>query len=189
MKHSLLLVIFIQTALSLAVAQEPGSIAPLSAQKSLAATLEVYVFPSAGQDASLQSRDEGECYSWAVQNSGVDPFIQEKQMQQQQQQNAKVQQQVSEAGRGAGLKGAARGAAVGAIVGGVADDEAGKGAAIGAAVGAIGARRKAKLAEDEVSRQLEAKSQQTQQASAEQMSNFKKAFSVCLEAKEYMVKY
>jgi hypothetical protein len=28
-----------------------------------------------------------------------------------------------------------------------------------------------------------------QQASAEQVGNFKKAFSVCLEAKSYMVKY
>jgi len=28
-----------------------------------------------------------------------------------------------------------------------------------------------------------------QQATAEQVGNFKKAFSVCLEAKEYMVKY
>jgi hypothetical protein len=29
----------------------------------------------------------------------------------------------------------------------------------------------------------------SQQAIAEQVGNFKKAFSVCLEAKEYMVKY
>jgi len=28
-----------------------------------------------------------------------------------------------------------------------------------------------------------------QQATAQQMDNFKKAFSVCLEAKKYMVKY
>ncbi len=28
-----------------------------------------------------------------------------------------------------------------------------------------------------------------QQATAEQINNFKKAFSVCLEAKDYMVKY
>jgi hypothetical protein len=32
-------------------------------------------------------------------------------------------------------------------------------------------------------------SQQAKQASADQISNFNKAFSVCLEAKEYMVRY
>ena len=32
-------------------------------------------------------------------------------------------------------------------------------------------------------------SQQSQQVTAEQIENFKKAFSVCLEAKEYMVKF
>mgnify|MGYP006953454954 CR=1 FL=1 len=39
---------------------------------------------------------------------------------------------------------------------------------------------------------LASKTQQSQQAAQvteEQMSNFKKAFSVCLEAKDYMVKY
>jgi uncharacterized protein (DUF3084 family) len=34
-----------------------------------------------------------------------------------------------------------------------------------------------------------AQSQQAQQATAGQIENFKKAFSVCLEAKKYMVKY
>ena len=42
-------------------------------------------------------------------------------------------------------------------------------------------------------KQAEAQAQQqaanTQKATAEQMGNFKKAFSVCLEAKHYMVKY
>jgi Ca2+-binding EF-hand superfamily protein len=32
-------------------------------------------------------------------------------------------------------------------------------------------------------------SQQSQQLTAEQIENFKKAFSVCLEAKSYMVKF
>jgi hypothetical protein len=42
--------------------------------ESLSNTLDVYVFPSAGQDASQQSMDESACYEWAVQNSGSDPF-------------------------------------------------------------------------------------------------------------------
>lgn len=84
--------------------------------KSLASTLNVYVFPNAGQAPAQQSRDEGECYNWAVQNTGSDPFAVAKQQEQQQQQAAT-------------------------------------------------------------------------QATAAQIDNFKKAFSVCLEAKKYMVKY
>jgi hypothetical protein len=44
-------------------------------------------------------------------------------------------------------------------------------------------------AKEEASQEVEQQNQQTQQATAEQQQNFKKAFSVCLEAKNYMVKY
>lgn len=159
-----------------------------SSQKSLASTLNVYVFPTNGQDVSQQSKDEGECYNWAVQNAGVDPFALQQQSSQQQQQTEQAKADVSQSGRGAGARGALAGAAAGAVIGEIADDEAGKGAAIGAAVGAIGARRKAAAGKEQASEQLTVQSQQTQQASAEQMNNFKKAFSVCLEAKKYMVK-
>ena len=91
---------------------------PPAPQKTLAATLDVYVFPTQGQTPSQQSTDEAACYDWAVQNTGSDPFALEKQAHQQQQQG-----------------------------------------------------------------------QQAQQATAEQVESFKKAFSVCLEAKSYMVKY
>ena len=51
-----------------------AAVALLAQQKTLAATLNVYVFPQAGQNASVQSQDESQCYSWAVQNTGSDPF-------------------------------------------------------------------------------------------------------------------
>jgi len=89
-----------------------------SGQKTLAATMNVYVFPNAGQAASQQSQDEGECYNWAVQNTGTDPFQLQKQAQAQQQQAAAAQQQASHAAQGSGMKGAARGAATGALIGG-----------------------------------------------------------------------
>ena len=41
----------------------------------------------------------------------------------------------------------------------------------------------------EASQQVEQQNQQAQQATAEQIENFKKAFSVCLEAKKHMVEY
>ena len=157
-------------------------------QKSLAATLNVYVFPTTGQDAAQQWKDESECYNWAVQNAGVDPSALQQQSSQQQQQTAQAQEQVAQSGKGAGLRGAIGGAAAGAVIGEIADDDAGKGAAIGGAVGAVAARRRAMAGQEQASTQLVAPSQQSQQASAEQMSNFKRAFSVCLEAKQYMVK-
>jgi hypothetical protein len=51
--------------------------------------------------------------------------------------------------------------------------------------GNIRGRKKDKAATAEV----EAQAAQNQQASQVQLDNFKKAFSVCLEAKKYMVKY
>ena len=110
MKRLILITFLMALPFSIGVAQESG--------KTLASTLEVFVFPSAGQAADQQSKDESECYSWASSNTGSDPFELQKQSEQQ----AKEQ-------------GAAQ-----------------------------------------------------QQATAERVGNFKKAFSVCLEAKEYMVK-
>ena len=41
----------------------------------------------------------------------------------------------------------------------------------------------------EAQQQAATQAEQREQATSEQMANFKKAFSVCLEAKNYMVKY
>ena len=70
-----------------------------AAGDSLASTLEVYVFPSDGQDSSQQSEDESECYNWAVSNTGTDPFQLTKEASAQQQQAAQAQQQASQTGR------------------------------------------------------------------------------------------
>jgi hypothetical protein len=169
-----------------APAAPPAQAAPA---KTLAATMNIYVFPTTGQDASQQSKDESECYNWGVQNTGTDPFQLQKQAQQQQQQTAQQQEQVKKSGGGAGAKGAVKGAAAGALIGEIASDDAGEGAAIGAAAGVVAGRRKARKGKEQASQQIEQQGQQAQQATAEQMANFKKAFSVCLEAKKYMVKY
>ncbi len=151
--------------------------------------LQVYVFPTAGQTPEQQSVDEGTCYNWAVQNTGSDPFALQKQAQQQQQQTQQQQQQIAQSGKGSGAVGAVGGAAAGALIGEIASDDAGKGAAYGAAAGLIVGRRQARRAKGQASQQVEQQGQQAQQATAEQIENFKKAFSVCLEAKDYMVKY
>jgi len=158
------------------------------APATLAATMSVYVFPTTGQTAAQQSQDEAECYNWAVQNTGTDPFQLQKQAQAQQQQAASAQAQASKSAQGSGLRGAAGGAAAGALFGAIGGD-AGKGAAIGAASGAVAGRVRGRRAQSSAEQQVAQQSAATQQATAQQLDNFKKAFSVCLEAKKYMVKY
>jgi hypothetical protein len=165
-------------------AQEQGS-----GQKTLAATLGVAVFPADGQTAQVQSTHEAECYKWAVDNTEVDPFTAEKQVAAAQQQAAQQQQQVQQGTQGSGAKGAVKGAAAGALIGEIANNDADEGAAYGAAVGAIAGRRSAKRAQAQAEQQSQQSVQQAQAVSAEQKETFRKSFSVCLEAKKYLVKY
>ena len=169
-----------------ALAQSP---APASPQKTLASTLNVYVFPTAGQDAAQQSTDEADCYGWAVTNTGSDPFDLANEAQQDAAQAEAATKQAAASTQGAGVRGAVGGAAVGALIGEIADDDPGKGAAYGAATGAIVSRRSARRGAAQQQQQIQQQSQQTQQATAEQIETFKKAFSVCLEAKSYMAKF
>ncbi len=155
----------------------------------LASTMDVYVFPTEGQESGQQSQDEAACYEWAVSNSGADPFDLTKQSEAQAAQTEQAKAQAEQVGQGAGAQGAVRGAAAGAIIGEIADDDAGKGAAYGAAAGAIRGRRQGRAAQEQAKQQAEAQGEAQQAATKEQMGNFKKAFSVCLEAKDYMVKY
>ncbi|HSL70982.1 MAG TPA: hypothetical protein VK864_12120 [Longimicrobiales bacterium] len=187
----IVIVLLVAFPVGMLLAQQtpPVSTQPAGAQKSLAATLNVYVFPSAGQAASQQSKDESECYQWAVQNTGTDPFAAQKQAQAAQEQAAQQQQQVQQSTQGAGAKGAVKGAAAGALIGEVASNDADEGAAYGAAAGAVMARRGAKKAQAQAQQQTQQQVQQAQALSKEQIDAFHKAFSVCLEAKKYMVKY
>ncbi len=182
MRTIIIVLSFVSAIPALAAAQAP-------AQKSLASTLEVYVFPTTGQDASQQSQDEAACYTWATENTGTDPFDLAEKAQQDSAQAQAAQQQAAQSTKGAGVHGAVRGAAVGALIGEIADDDAGKGAAYGAAAGAVSSRRRARRSSAQAQEEIEQQSQQTQQATAQQIENFKKAFSVCLEAKSYMVKF
>jgi hypothetical protein len=160
-----------------------------SGSKTLASTMNVYVFPTQGQDASQQSQNEAECYNWAVGNTGTDPFELQKQAQDQQHQAEMAQQQAKQAGKGAGARGAIGGAAGGALIGEIVSDDPGRGAAYGAAAGAIIGRRQRKKAQHQATAQVENASATAQASTAVQLENFKKAFAVCLEANDYMVKF
>ena len=172
------------------LAQSPAPApAPPTGQKTLAATMNVYAFPKAGQTPEVQSKDEAECYNFAVQSTGTDPFDLAKKSEEQKQQTEKAKQEAAKTGQGAGASGAVKGAAAGALIGEIASDDAGKGAAYGAAAGVIAGRRRGGAAKQQATQQAEQQGQQAQQATTEQLNNFKKAFSVCLEAKNYMVKF
>ena len=185
MKRILIPILF--AALVIA-APAPAQDSEPAGQKTLAATMNVYVFPAEGQTSSEQSKAEADCYTWAVQNTGNDPFALAKQAEQQQQQAAQEQQQASQVGKGSGAAGAVQGAAAGALIGAIAGD-AGKGAAYGAGAGVIAGRRRGRQAQAQAQDQVEKQSQQAQQATQQEMDNFKKAFAVCLEAQDYMVKF
>jgi hypothetical protein len=148
--------------------------------KTLAATMDVFVFPTEGQDASQQSQDEATCYEFANANTGTDPFHLAKQEESNQQLAEAEAAAASSTGAGAGARGAVRGAAAGAVIGEIVDD---------AAAGAIRGRRQARHARDAAEEQAEQQAAAREEATAEDLENFKKAFSVCLEAKDYMVKY
>ena len=134
----------------------------------------LYVFPANNQTADQQAKDESDCYTWAVKQSGYDPVN-----------PTTVQaQQVNQGPDGAAVKGAAGGAAVGAAIGAISGD-AGKGAAIGAVSGAVLGRRSGNV---QKSQQQQANNAQAQQANQNLVDGFKKAYSACLEGKNYTVK-
>ncbi len=160
-----------------------------AAEQSLASTLGVYVFPKTGQSSSQQSEDEASCYQWATDKTGVDPFQQQKQAQAAADQAEQQAQAAADGTRGSGARGALGGAGLGALIGEIASDDAGKGAAWGAGVGAIMARHQARRAQEAATAQSTLQAASSIEASAADVDNFKKAMSVCLEAKDYLVKY
>ncbi len=180
--------IIVIALIAIAVAPYAAAQSEPAGQKTLAATLGVYVFPTQGQDAAQQSKDEAECYTWAVDTTKSDPFNLAKKSQQAEAEAAAKKEAVAEATQGAGAAGVVKGAAVGALIGEIASNDAGEGAAWGAAAGLIGGRRAARRAKAEAAQQIDREAEHQQQASAEQIEGFKKAFSVCLEAKNYMAK-
>jgi hypothetical protein len=157
--------------------------------KTLASSLNIYAFPQQGQSSSQQSQAESDCYTWAVQNTGNDPFQLQKQASQQAQQTAQMTQQAAaQGGQGTTAATTVKGAALGTLIGGISGNE-GKGAAYGAAAGFIRGRRVQKSQSAAAAGQAQAQGQQMQAATEQDIDNFKKAFSVCLEGKGYMVKY
>lgn len=137
-------------------------------------TMKLYVFPSKNQNKQKQKEDEFECYKWAIEQSGIDPYN-----------LPKVEVAPVETGpTGAGVVGAAKGAAAGVAIGAIAGD-AGTGAAIGAVAGGLAGRRAGKQAQAQQQQQAQATATKTEQ---EMKNSFVKAFSACIEGKGYTIK-
>lgn len=141
---------------------------------SISQGLGLYAFPTQDQNAETQEMDEYKCFKWAKDQTGYDPLN-----------PPDIKPQQAQAGPdGTAIKSTGGGAAAGAAVGAIAGD-AGKGAAIGATLGAFRglAAKGAKANAQEA-----AAKQSVEQQQAALLNDFRKAYSVCLEAKGYAVK-
>jgi uncharacterized protein YcfJ len=128
------------------------------------------VYPAKGQSAQQQSKDDGECYVWAKQNTGIDPAVVAQ---------TPAAAPPSQAG-GERVRGAARGAVGGAAIGAIAGDT-GKGAAIGAVAGTMAGGHQARS--NEAARQQQAQAQQQQT-----INTFYRAYGACMEGRGYTIK-
>ena len=127
------------------------------------------VYPAKGQSAEQQKKDQGECYTWAVGQTGYDPAKPP--------QAAAPPPPQGATGSGARVKGAAAGATVAAITDGDKGDAAKAGAVAGASVQRSSNRQQARAQE-----------QQTAQVQQSGQANFNKAMAACLEGRGYTVK-
>lgn len=142
------------------------------------ASAQPYIYPDRGQNPQQQEFDRGQCYSWAVQQTGFDPA------------NPRVATgppPMAQAPQGGMFRGAAGGAALGAVGGAIGGD-AGKGAAIGAGVGALfGGMRRLRWAEEQQQQQMSYAAQQ-QGALAQGHANYNRAFGACMAGRGYTVR-
>lgn len=136
----------------------------------VAAAQKPITYPAKGQSAAQQSKDDGECYSWSKQSTGIDPAAAA----------APPPQQTGPAtGGGERLRGAARGAAGGAAIGAIAGD-AGKGAGVGAVVGTMAGGRRA--------RENQAAGNQQAQAQAQgSLNTYYRAYGACMSSRGYTI--
>jgi hypothetical protein len=125
-------------------------------------------YPAKGQSQGQQSKDDGECYVWAKQNTGIDP-------------SAPPAPAAPPPPQGERARGALRGAAAGAVIGEVSGGSASRGAGTGAAIGVVagGARQ----------RQNAAAAQQ--QSAAQQqgaIDTYYRAYGACMSGRGYTLK-
>jgi hypothetical protein len=158
----------------------------------------LFAYPKKDQSSDQQLRDESTCYSSAQEKTGIDPLAQAPAAKTAEQKAAEQKAAADNAAqkKGGRVKGAAGGAAGGAAIGAIADDAAGKGAGAGAVAGTMvgGAKqRKANAAAKQQAAQKTAQAQQQEESQdkakhQETLNTFKRAYSACMEARDYSIK-
>ncbi len=131
---------------------------------------DLFIYPKAGQSSAQQYSDEGECKAWALDRSGFDPL------------ETPQAGREPERKRGGALGGALGGAAIGAIVGN--SDDALKGAAIGGLLGGMRQSSKNRRRQEK----YEQERRNAEQAQLARSNDYRRAYSACLEARDYTVK-
>ncbi|MEN8167059.1 MAG: glycine zipper family protein [Pseudomonadota bacterium] len=137
-----------------------------------------FIYPTKGQNKDQQSKDEYECHSWSVGQTGFDPT------KPYQTSSPPPQQRAKEGGL---LGGAARGAALGAVGGAIAGD-AGKGAAIGAATGGLFGGMRRRSSERTHAQAQHNRESQHKAELQQKRSTYNRAYTACLEGRGYTVK-
>jgi len=154
------------------------------------AAAQPYIYPNLGQSPQQQESDKGQCYMWAVQQTGFDPANPQVAAAPPPPQHYGQPQ----APPGGLFRGAAGGAALGAVGGAIGGD-AGKGAAIGAGVGALfGGIRRMRWEQEQQQQQQQMQQQQQsymaqqQNSMAQGRANYERAFGACMAGRGYTVR-
>lgn len=135
-----------------------------------AAAQKPITYPAKGQTSAQQHKDDGECYVWAKQTTGIDPAVVA----------TAPPPQAAPSGGASAAKGLVAGAAGGAVIGQIAGGRSGEGAAIGALVGA---RRGAQAQKQ----QQAAAAQQAQSNQQQTMNTFHRAYGACMSGRGYTI--
>lgn len=126
------------------------------------------VYPAHGQSPNKQAQDDGACYSWAKQNTGIDPAV------------VATTPPPPQGPTGARVGGAARGAAAGALIGDVNHNDPGHGAAVGATAGAVAGGVRSR-------RQHAAQAANAQANVQGEMNTYWRAYGACMQGRGYTV--
>ena len=127
------------------------------------------VYPAKGQSPQQQQKDDGECYVWAKNSTGIDPAT-----------VTAAPAPAPSSGNGERVQGAVRGAVGGAAIGAIAGD-AGQGAAIGAVAGTMAGGARARH-----NQQAQQQAAQAQKQGA--IDTYYRAHSACMEGRGYTIK-
>jgi hypothetical protein len=137
-----------------------------------------FIYPTKGQTQQQLEFDKGQCYTWAVQQSGYDPA------------NPPIAtpppQPMQQDGGGQVAGGIFGGALLGAGIGAISGN-AGEGAAIGGLFGGLRRMHMQREQQQQQQQQQSAAMQQQQAMQGQGLNNYQRAFKACMNGRGYNV--